>query len=103
MSNGNNPRQRVKKDLHDLGRDTRDLLRSTVRGLGGEVQEIGGRLSGGLGALRHSASQGSRLARDRMKEGLDATAGLVHEYPYHSIAAVFGVGLLLGLFFRRRG
>ena len=102
MSNGNSPRARVRKDLNALGRDTRDLLRSTVHDLGGEVQELGGKLSGGLGVLQRSARQGGRLARDRLKDGFEATSGLVHEYPYHSVAVVFGVGLLLGLIFRRR-
>ncbi len=103
MSNGNNPRGKVEKDIRALTRDTRDLLRSTVRRVG-EIEMFGEKFADRFGSLQRSVRQGSRKTRDALKEGTDATAELVHEYPYQAIGVVFGIGLLIGLFLlRRRG
>ncbi len=102
MSSANKPRERVGKDLRSLTKDTRKLLESSARSIGGEVQAVGERLIDRLGSAGRSVRQGGRATRDAVKVGYDATSELVHQYPYPAIGIVFAIGLLIGLFFLRR-
>lgn len=95
-------RDRLEKDLQALIRDTKELLKSTAQNVSGEAQEVRKRLEDRLEGFQKGLQQKTQVAEDMMREGLEATDEVVHQYPYQAMGVSFVVGVLLGLMFRRR-
>jgi ElaB/YqjD/DUF883 family membrane-anchored ribosome-binding protein len=95
-------RDRLEKDLQALIRDTKELLKSTAQNVSGEAQEVRKRLEDRLEGIQRGVQQKTQVAEDMMREGLEATDEVIHQYPYQAMGVSFVVGVLLGLMFRRR-
>lgn len=95
-------RERLEKDLQALIQDTKDLLKSTAQNVNEEAAQVRKRVEERLEAMSGTVQDRTREAEDLMKEGLDAADEIIHQYPYQSLGVSFLVGIMLGMFLRRR-
>src|SRR5882724_9584666 len=90
--------ERLLHDLQNVVRDGEELLRAGVQ----DLSEKGIAARERLAAALEVAKETRRRLQDRAIASAKATDKLVREYPYQSLGAAFGVGLLIGVLVNRR-
>jgi len=90
--------EKLLQDLQNVVRDGEELLRAGVQDLGDKGAAARERLAAAL----EVAKETRRRLEERAIAGAKATDKLVREYPYQSLGAAFGIGLLIGVLVNRR-
>jgi ElaB/YqjD/DUF883 family membrane-anchored ribosome-binding protein len=90
--------ERLLRDLQNVVHDGEELLRAGVQ----DLSEKGVAARERLAAALEVAKETRRRLEERAVAGAKATDKLVREYPYQSLGAAFGVGLLIGVLVNRR-
>ena len=90
--------ERLLRDLQNVVRDGEELLRAGVQDLSDKGVAARERLAAAL----EVAKETRRRLEERAIAGAKATDKLVREYPYQSLGAAFGLGLLIGVLANRR-
>jgi len=90
--------ERLLRDLQNVVRDGEELLRAGVQ----DLSEKGVAARERLAAALEVAKETRRRLEERAIAGAKATDKLVREYPYQSLGAAFGIGLLFGVLLNRR-
>jgi ElaB/YqjD/DUF883 family membrane-anchored ribosome-binding protein len=90
--------ERLLRDLQNVVRDGEDLLRAGVQ----DLSEKGVAARERLAAALEVAKETRRRLEERAVASAKATDKLVREYPYQSLGAAFGIGLILGVLANRR-
>ena len=85
-------------DLKRVVRDSEELLQASAGAAGDKALEMRERLSQTL----ESAKATCRRLEEKAIEGAKATDKVIREYPYQSIGAAFGIGLLIGVLVTRK-
>jgi ElaB/YqjD/DUF883 family membrane-anchored ribosome-binding protein len=89
--------ERLLRDLQSVVRDGEELLRAGVQ----DLSEKGVAARERLAAALEVAKETRRRLEERAMAGAKATDKLVREYPYQSLGAAFGLGLLIGILVNR--
>ncbi len=90
--------ERLLRDLQNVVRDGEDLLRAGVQ----DLSEKGVAARERLAAALEVAKETRRRLEERAVASAKATDKLVREYPYQSLGAAFGIGLIIGVLVNRR-
>jgi Uncharacterized conserved protein len=90
--------ERLLRDLQNVVRDGEELLRAGVQ----DLSEKGVAARERLAAALEVAKETRRRLEERAIAGAKATDKLVREYPYQSLGAAFGIGLIIGVLANRR-
>ena len=90
--------ERLLRDLQNVVRDGEELLRAGVK----DLSEKGVAAREKLAAALEVAKETRRRLEERAVASAKATDKLVREYPYQSLGAAFGVGLIIGVLINRR-
>jgi ElaB/YqjD/DUF883 family membrane-anchored ribosome-binding protein len=90
--------ERLLRDLQNVVRDGEELLRAGVQ----DLSEKGVAARERLAAALEVAKETRRRLEERAIAGAKATDKLLREYPYQSLGAAFGMGLLIGVLVNRR-
>ncbi len=93
--------QSTEKLLHDLKavvHDGEELLKAGAQDLSERGMAARERLAAALEVARETR----RKLEERALASARATDRMVHEYPYQSIGAAFGVGMLVGVLLNRK-
>ncbi len=91
-------KERLLRDLQNVVRDGEDLLRAGVQ----DLSEKGVAARERLAAALEVAKETRRRLEERAVASAKATDKLVREYPYQSLGAAFGIGLIIGVLVNRR-
>jgi len=89
--------ERLLRDLQNVVRDGEELLRAGVQ----DLSEKGVAARERLAAALEVAKETRRRLEERAVAGAKATHEFVREYPYQSLGAAFGLGLLIGVLINR--
>ena len=79
-------------------RDTASQVQQNIRDLGGQVRDVA---SEQYGQLRDQATQYYEEGRQRAQEWEQGLEEYVHEKPIQSLLIAAGVGMLLGILWKR--
>jgi ElaB/YqjD/DUF883 family membrane-anchored ribosome-binding protein len=90
--------ERLLRDLQNVVRDGEELLRAGVQ----DLSEKGVAAREKLAAALEVAKETRRRLEERAVASAKATDKLVREYPYQSLGAAFGIGLIIGVLVNRR-
>lgn len=90
--------ERLLRDLQNVVSDGEELLRAGVQ----DLSEKGVAARERLAAALEVAKETRRRLEERAVASAKATDKLVREYPYQSLGAAFGIGLLIGVLVNRR-
>jgi ElaB/YqjD/DUF883 family membrane-anchored ribosome-binding protein len=90
--------ERLLRDLQSVVRDGEELLRAGVQ----DLSEKGVAAREKLAAALEVAKETRRRLEERAVASAKATDRLVREYPYQSLGAAFGIGLIIGVLINRR-
>jgi ElaB/YqjD/DUF883 family membrane-anchored ribosome-binding protein len=90
--------ERLLRDLQNVVRDGEDLLRAGVQ----DLSEKGVAAREKLAAALEVAKETRRRLEERAVASAKATDKLLREYPYQSLGAAFGIGLIIGVLANRR-
>lgn len=90
--------EKLMHDLQEVVRDGEALLEAGASHLG----ERGAAARERLAAAVEVAKETRRKLEQQARAGLERTDTLIRENPYQSLAAGFGVGMLLGLILSRK-
>ena len=90
--------ERLLRDLQNVVRDGEDLLRAGVQ----DLSEKGVAARERLAAALEVAKETRRRLEEKALASAKATDKLVREYPYQSLGAAFGIGLMIGVLVNRR-
>jgi ElaB/YqjD/DUF883 family membrane-anchored ribosome-binding protein len=90
--------ERLLLDLQNVVRDGEELLRAGVQ----DLSEKGVAAREKLAAALEVAKETRRRLEERAIASARATDKLVREYPYQSLGAAFGIGLIIGVLVNRR-
>jgi ElaB/YqjD/DUF883 family membrane-anchored ribosome-binding protein len=90
--------ERLLRDLQNVVRDGEDLLRAGVQ----DLSEKGVAAREKLAAALEVAKETRRRLEEKAVASAKATDKLVREYPYQSLGAAFGIGLIIGVLVNRR-
>src|SRR5438552_1516946 len=85
--------EKLLQDLRAVVHDGEELLRASAQELGERGQAAREKLTAAL----EVAKETSRRLQERAMMTARSADRLVHEYPYQSIGAAFGVGVLIGV------
>jgi ElaB/YqjD/DUF883 family membrane-anchored ribosome-binding protein len=88
----------MRHDAGNLTQDARALLEATAEIADDKVAEARRRLNETL----ETGQQVYHQLRQKVTEGAQAADRAVHDYPYPTMAVIFGLGALLGLLLSRR-
>jgi ElaB/YqjD/DUF883 family membrane-anchored ribosome-binding protein len=83
---------RLKADLRDVRSDLSDLTADAVR-----------TAKAGAAEAKHRIDQTVKAASAKGKESVEAVEEQIAAHPFMSLAAVFGVGMLVGFGISRKG
>ena len=89
--------ERLLRDLQNVVRDGEELLRAGVQ----DLSEKGVAAREKLAAALEVAKETRRRLEERAVASAKATDKLVREYPYQSLGAAFGIGLIIGVLVNR--
>jgi ElaB/YqjD/DUF883 family membrane-anchored ribosome-binding protein len=89
----------LRHDAHTLAEDARALLDATAEITDKKIADARKRLNE---ALERGQETYARL-QERVVHGAKVADQAVHDHPYPTVAAAFGVGVLLGFLLSRRG
>lgn len=89
----------LRHDAHTLAEDARALLDATAEITDKKISDARKRLTE---ALEHGQETYARL-QEKVVRGAKVADQAVHDHPYPTVAAAFGVGVLLGFLLSRRG
>ena len=92
-------RSTIRESVRELVRDAEEMLRATAGDLSEKAKVARARLAD---AVERDKEAGEQL-QEKTAEAAKATDKIIRAHPYESIGVAFGVGLLLGLLFTRRG
>ena len=90
--------ERLLRDLQSVVRDGEELLRAGVQ----DLSEKGVAARERLAAALEVAKETRRRLEEKAVASAKATDKLVREYPYQSLGAAFGLGLIIGVIVNRR-
>lgn len=90
--------ERLLEDLQNVVRDGEELLRAGVQ----DLSEKGAAARERLAAALEVAKETRRRLQERAVASAKATDQIIHDYPYQSLGAAFGIGLLIGVLLNRR-
>jgi ElaB/YqjD/DUF883 family membrane-anchored ribosome-binding protein len=90
--------ERLLRDLQNVVRDGEELLRAGVQ----DLSEKGVAAREKLAAALEVAKETRRRLEEKAVASAKATDKLVREYPYQSLGAAFGIGLIIGVLVNRR-
>jgi ElaB/YqjD/DUF883 family membrane-anchored ribosome-binding protein len=90
--------ERLLRDLQNVVRDGEELLRAGVK----DLSEKGVAAREKLAAALEVAKETRHRLEERAVASAKATDKLVREYPYQSLGAAFGIGLMIGVLVNRR-
>ena len=93
---------RTEQDIHGTGeaiRDTARQVKENVSALGSQMRDVA---SEKLSNLKGQAAEYYRQGKIRARAMEEDVVDYIREKPVQSILIAAGVGLLLGVFFRRR-
>jgi len=90
--------ERLLRDLQHVVRDGEELLRAGVQ----DLSEKGVAAREKLAAALEVAKETRRRLEEKAVASAKATDKLVREYPYQSLGAAFGIGLIIGVLVNRR-
>lgn len=90
--------EKLLRDLKTVVQDGEELLRAGAQ----DLSERGMAARERLAAALEVAKETRRKLEERARAGVAATDRVIHEYPYQSLGAAFGVGLLVGLLVGRK-
>ena len=90
--------ERLLQDLQNVVHDGEELLRAGVQ----DLSEKGVAAREKLAAALEVAKETRRRLEERAVASARATDKLVREYPYQSLGAAFGIGLIIGVLANRR-
>jgi ElaB/YqjD/DUF883 family membrane-anchored ribosome-binding protein len=90
--------ERLLRDLQSVVRDGEELLRAGVQ----DLSEKGVAARERLAAALEVAKETRRRLEEKAVASAKATDKLVREYPYQSLGAAFGLGLIIGVLVNRR-
>ena len=90
--------ERLLRDLQSVVRDGEELLRAGVQ----DLSEKGVAARERLAAALEVAKETRRRLEEKAVASAKATDKLVREYPYQSLGAAFGIGLIIGVLVNRR-
>ena len=88
----------LRHDAHTLAEDARALLDATAELTDKRIADARKRLTE---ALEHGQENYARL-QERVIRSAKAADQAVHDHPYPTVGAAFGVGVLLGFLLSRR-
>ncbi|MFO7304376.1 MAG: DUF883 family protein [Gammaproteobacteria bacterium] len=89
-------------DLKTVVRDAEALLKATADETSERIQEVRARVEQSLKDARTRLDELEEQALRRAQEMAQAAETYVRENPWQSIGIAAGIGLVLGLLFRRR-
>lgn len=78
------------------------LLRATSDDVGDKVKEARARISDALARAKTTCADLQNQGVESVKAAAKKTDDTIRAHPYESIAVAFGVGVLLGVLFRRK-
>lgn len=87
----------LRHDAQTLAEDTRALLEATAEMTDEKITAARERLASAMEAGRDAFGE----VRDGIKSRAKAVDRTVHEHPYPTLGIAFGLGAILGYFFRR--
>ncbi len=90
--------ERLLEDLQNVVRDGEELLRAGVQ----DLSEKGAAARERLAAALEVAKETRRRLQERAVASAKATDQIIRDYPYQSLGAAFGVGLVIGVLLNRR-
>jgi ElaB/YqjD/DUF883 family membrane-anchored ribosome-binding protein len=90
--------ERLLRDLQNVVSDGEELLRAGVQ----DLSEKGVAARERLAAALEVAKETRRRLEEKAIASAKATDKLVREYPYQSLGAAFGIGLIIGVLVNRR-
>jgi ElaB/YqjD/DUF883 family membrane-anchored ribosome-binding protein len=90
--------ERLLRDLQSVVRDGEELLRAGVQ----DLSEKGVAARERLAAALEVAKETRRRLEEKAVASAKAMDKLVREYPYQSLGAAFGLGLIIGVLVNRR-
>ncbi len=90
--------EKLLRDLKAVVHDGEDLLRAGAQ----DLSERGMAARERLAAALEVAKETRRKIEEKAVASAKATDRLVREYPYQSIGAAFGIGLLIGVVLNRK-
>ena len=95
-------RERIMTDLKTLARDAEDLLKATVEDASERTKEARARLGTALERAKSTYEGAEEQTIATMKAAAKKADTVIRDHPYESIGVAFGVGLLIGVLFRRK-
>jgi ElaB/YqjD/DUF883 family membrane-anchored ribosome-binding protein len=95
-------RQRIMADLKTLAGDAEALLRATADDASDQANDARARLDSVIEKIQSTYADLQERAVDKAKDVAKKTDNAVRSHPYESIAAAFGVGLLIGVLLKRK-
>ena len=95
-------RDRVMTDLKALATDAEALIRATADDVSDKTKEARARLSAALEKAKSTCADLQERGMATAKEAAKKADDTIRAHPYESIGIAFGVGLLLGVVFRRK-
>ncbi len=90
--------EKLLQDLKAVVHDGEELLKAGAQ----DLSERGMAARERLAAALEVAKETRRKLEERAVASARATDRIVREYPYQSIGAAFGVGMLMGVLFNRK-
>ena len=94
-------RERVLQDLKTLVRDAEDLLKATSGDVSEKGKELRARLQGALARARTTCAELHEQAVPSARATAKKADTVIRDFPYESIGAAFGIGVLVGILITR--
>ncbi len=95
-------RERMATDLKMLARDAEDLWKATAGDVSEKVKEARARLGAALERAKSTCQDAQEQTITTAKAAAKKADTVIRDHPYESIGVAFGVGLLIGVLFRRK-
>lgn len=100
-SSGQATSSSLRTELSNLKSDLDTLLSRATNLSETELRREYSRLMSKFSSMRTSARNMASQANQQLNRGMDATSGYVREKPLQSVAVATGVGVVLGMLFKR--
>ena len=95
-------RHKLAADLRDVIQDAEDLVKMSASDAGDEAVALRKRLGARLSQAKDSLLNLQEVTVEHAKAAGRKADDYVHEYPWQSIGAAAGIGVLVGLLIGRR-
>ena len=91
-------KEKLSEELKSIAEDAEELVRARGAELAEKTQEIRDRLASAL----ETAEETLGALESKAAAGVKAADQAIRKYPYQSLGVALGVGLALGLLFKRK-